>query len=397
MQGARILIVDDDASIRGLVQQVLAEEQYQTCTASTGREALRQIEEGSAPPDLIILDLLMPEMSGWEVLEHLPSNLTQQLPVLVLSAHRPDSSILKALDSDLRDFVAKPFDLEELLIRVQALLRRSPHFGAQPHGALRVYTLGSLRIVRDDVLLFDESWRNKPAKTIFKLLFTNAGQRYPKDVLAEELWPETPPPAAANRLRVAVHELRKMLAGGRKDERGASYIGQQEGAYFFDAALPHWSDNQAFAELVQKGRRLSTAGDLEGAIEAYRQAEALYGGDYLRDDPFLEWTLATRERMREMHLTMLGDAADIYARRGDPAEAAGFCRKILRIEPWREQVYRHLMEYLDAAGRPHEALRAFEECRRALHHEIEAQPSMQTLAVRDRIALSIRDPHPVGE
>src|SRR5438270_12507678 len=96
VQGARILIVDDDASIRGLVQQVLAEEQYQTSTAATGREALSRIEESSPPPDLIILDLLMPEMSGWDVLEYLRANAMQQLPVLILSAQRPDSSILEA-------------------------------------------------------------------------------------------------------------------------------------------------------------------------------------------------------------------------------------------------------------------------------------------------------------
>ncbi|GAC1522305.1 MAG: response regulator [Chloroflexota bacterium] len=396
VQGARILIVDDDASIRDLLSQALDEEGYHVLTATNGRDAVRQLEDGRMSPDLMILDLVMPEMTGWQVFEHLRGNLLQQFPVLILSAQRPDESILEALDAELRDFVSKPFNLDELLIRTQALLRRSPRFAMQARGILRIYALGALRVYRDDTLLFDESWRNKPAKTIFKLLFTNSGQRYPKDVLAEELWPETDPGAAANRLRVAVHELRKVLVGRRKGDKGPSHIGQQEGAYYFDPSLPYWSDVQDFEEFVQQGGNLTERENFEGALEAFRRAEALYQADYLRDDPFLEWTIATRERLREDHLTMLAAAAHILARQGDPAEAAGFCRKILRIEPWREEVYRHLMEYLNAAGRAHEALRAFEECRRALHQEIEAEPSHQTIALRDRIA-GAREPRAVGD
>src|SRR5206468_1061538 len=105
----------------------------------------------------------------------------------------------------------------------------------------------------------------------------------------------------------------------------------------------------------------------------------------LRDDPFLEWSISTRERLREMHLSMLGDAARIHAQCDEFDQAAGFCRKILRIEPWREEVYRRLMEYLVDAGRPNEALRAYEDCRRALRAEVEAEPSPDTIRLRDSI------------
>jgi two-component SAPR family response regulator len=388
VQDAIVLVVDDDDSIRELLIQFLRTEGFQPIAAANGREAVREIEAAvaAAPngqlPDLMLLDLLMPEMTGYEVLEYLRRNLPQPLPVLIFSAQRPDKSILKALDSELRDFISKPFELEELLIRMQRLLQHAPRFAPEISDHLRIYTLGSLRIYRGDTLVFDESWRNKPAKTIFKLLFTNSGQRYPKDVLAEELWPETDPDAAANRLRVAVHELRKMLGGRNK----SNHISQQEGTYFFDPSAPFWSDVSSFEEYVDRGRTLARQGLVDEALQAYRSAEALYLGDYLRDDPYLEWTVATRERIRELHLLMLSDAARIYALRGELTEAAAFCRKIIRVEPWREEVYRRLMEYLVAAGRPHEALRTFEDCRRALHAEIEASPSAETVALRDAIS-----------
>jgi len=395
--GARVLVVDDDAGIRQSLVDLLEDEGFEPAAATDGRAAIARLEMPGPPPDMMLLDLLMPEVDGYGVLDYLRQNHLQELPVVVFSAQRPDPSVLGALDSELRDFIAKPFELEELLIRMQRLFERSPRFSARQTGTLRVYELGSLRVFREDTFLFDESWRNKPAKSIFKLLFREPGQRYPKDLLAEELWPGADPDVAANRLRVAVHELRKTLAGPGDRDKAPGYIGQQEGAYYVDLAAPCWSDVKMFEEYVRRGHELAAGGRLEEALQAYRKAEALYQGDYLRDDIFVEWTVATRERLREMHLSMLGDVARILALRREPAEAAGYCRKILRLEPWREEVYRALMEYLVAAGRPNEALRAFEECRRALQAEVEAAPSPETVRLRDRVASRSIRPSAVSE
>jgi two-component SAPR family response regulator len=390
VEGATVLVVDDDPDIRETLRDLLVDEGYRVELARNGRETIERIENGGQLPDAMLLDLAMPEIDGYGVLDHLRSSLLQEFPVLIISAQRPQATILRALDSELRDFIAKPFDLEELLIRLQRLMRRSPRLEAPTNNALRVYALGSLRVYRDTRLIFDESWRNKPAKTIFKLLFTHRGQRYPKDVLLEELWPETDPGVASNRLRVAVHELRKMLSGGGKDKSISQHIGQQEGSYYFDSAVTCWSDVDSFERYIRHAREMTLAERSDEALQAYRSAEALYQGDFLRDDPFFEWSISTRERLRESHLNALSDAAVICASQGIPDEAAGFCRKILRIEPWRETVYRRLMEYLVLAGRPYEALRVYEDCRRVLQAEIEAEPSVETRELRERIAAELR-------
>jgi two-component SAPR family response regulator len=390
VEGATVLVVDDDPDIRETLRDLLVDEGYRVELARNGRETIERIENGGQLPDAMLLDLAMPEIDGYGVLDHLRSSLLQEFPVLIISAQRPQATILRALDSELRDFIAKPFDLEELLIRLQRLMRRSPRLETPTNNALRVYALGSLRVYRDTRLIFDESWRNKPAKTIFKLLFTHRGQRYPKDVLLEELWPETDPGVASNRLRVAVHELRKMLSGGGKDKSVSQHIGQQEGSYYFDSAVTCWSDVDSFERYIRHAREMTLAERSDEALQAYRSAEALYQGDFLRDDPFFEWSISTRERLRESHLNALSDAAVICASQGIPDEAAGFCRKILRIEPWRETVYRRLMEYLVLAGRPYEALRVYEDCRRVLQAEIEAEPSVETRELRERIAAELR-------
>jgi DNA-binding SARP family transcriptional activator len=125
---------------------------------------------------------------------------------------------------------------------------------------------------------------------------------------------------------------------------------------------------------------------LEEARAAYQHAQTLYQGDYLRDDPCADWSVAARERLREPYLGMLGELARLYAQQGDVDEAVRACRQILRREPWREEVYRQLMGFLAEAGRPGEALRVFEQCQRALAAE-EVEPSPTTRQLRDRIAV----------
>jgi two-component SAPR family response regulator len=386
VQDATILVVDDDPDIRQVLVEALKDEHYRPIAAADGREAIARLSASNGVPDLVLLDLIMPGVNGYGVLEHIRQNLPQDLPVLIFSAQRPDPSVLDALDSELRDFVAKPFELEELLIRMQRLLRRSPQLATVEATTLKVYALGTLEVFRGDTLLFDESWRNRPAKAIFKLLLTYPGRLFQKDVLAEELWPEADPGPAANRLRVAIYDLRKALGeSGRKDGL-VSHIAQQEGAYYFDPGAPCWIDTQAFDDAAERGHALAAEGQLNEALAAYGAAEGLYRGEYLRDDLYVEWPTATRERLRETYLAMLADAAHIHALAGGFDEAAAFCRKILRVEPWREEVYRRLMEYLAAAGRPNDALRAYEECRRALRAEVDAEPSPETKRLRDEIA-----------
>jgi CheY-like chemotaxis protein len=107
----RILIADDDVAIRRLLDRLLRIEGYETVTASNGREALDEIEREA--PDLLLLDLMMPIMSGWEVYHHLRAEGPARLPIIVLTAGQR----LSRAQTDLPDaeVIAKPFDLEFLL------------------------------------------------------------------------------------------------------------------------------------------------------------------------------------------------------------------------------------------------------------------------------------------
>jgi two-component system response regulator MprA len=117
-----ILVIDDDEKITSLIRRSLAFEGYSVITAANGSEGLRQLL--SHQPELIILDVMMPQLDGWEVIQRLRDGGVT-IPVLMLTAKDEVGDRVKGLDLGADDYLVKPFALEELLARVRALLRRN--------------------------------------------------------------------------------------------------------------------------------------------------------------------------------------------------------------------------------------------------------------------------------
>ena len=119
----KVLIIEDDATIIRFVETVLSTSNYQVITATNGLSGERMAS--SHNPDLIVLDLGLPDMDGLELIEHVRENST--VPILVLSARSHESDKVAALDRGANDYVTKPFGIDEFLARVRALLRTSRH------------------------------------------------------------------------------------------------------------------------------------------------------------------------------------------------------------------------------------------------------------------------------
>jgi DNA-binding response OmpR family regulator len=118
---ARLLVVDDDEDIRSLLRELPTRAGFQVDEAPDGRTALRRLFE--APPDLVILDVSMPELDGYATLERIRD--LSDVPVMMLTARTQELERVRGLTSGADDYVAKPFGRQELLARVQALLRRA--------------------------------------------------------------------------------------------------------------------------------------------------------------------------------------------------------------------------------------------------------------------------------
>jgi two-component system phosphate regulon response regulator PhoB len=121
--GHRILVVDDERDITALVAYHLAKEGYRVSTASSGPEALKSATEER--PDLIVLDLMLPGLSGYDVLQELRRREdTRDLGVVVLTARREEGDRIKGLELGADDYLVKPFSPQELVLRIGAVLRR---------------------------------------------------------------------------------------------------------------------------------------------------------------------------------------------------------------------------------------------------------------------------------
>ena len=117
----RILVVDDEPDTIFLIKNILRMAGYDVLSALNGRDALKKVKD--APPDMILLDLMMPEMDGWETLRFIRE--MSQVPVIIVSAIGVKEEIVRALDIGVDDYLTKPFFNAEVIARIRAVLRRA--------------------------------------------------------------------------------------------------------------------------------------------------------------------------------------------------------------------------------------------------------------------------------
>lgn len=207
---ARILVIDDEAQIRRALTSILQARHYDVTLADSGGSGLEAAIDVS--PDLVVLDLSLPDMSGFEVAEHLRG--WYEGPILVLSVRDADSDKIAALDQGADDYLTKPFSAGELLARVRALLRRAQGGAA----AVKEIRAGELVIdlPRRQVTVSGAPVHlTRTEFDILSLLARNADRVVTSRMLLEQVWgPEYETDTQA--LRVHVSHLRQKIepAGG---------------------------------------------------------------------------------------------------------------------------------------------------------------------------------------
>ena len=183
----RILIVDDDAPAVKWTSFLLRDEGYEVIVADNGRAALEMVERHS--PDLVILDVMMPQIDGLEVCRRIRQ--TMDVPIIMLSAKGETADKVTGLQLGADDYLAKPFEPAELLARVQAVLRRSETFSLVDDGKSRVSVGGvrldpvSNRIILEDGMEVDLT----PIEfRLLHVLMRNAGRVLTHDYLLANAW-----------------------------------------------------------------------------------------------------------------------------------------------------------------------------------------------------------------
>ncbi|MBE3558900.1 MAG: response regulator transcription factor [Ktedonobacteraceae bacterium] len=180
-----ILIVDDEPRIRDVVRMNLELEHYRVIEASSGLEALEQLREHL--PDLVVLDVMMPDMDGFETLRAIREVST--VPVIMLTVRQSEPDRIRGLDLGADDYIAKPFSPRELLSRIRALLRRT--MMPAPSRKTEIIVDDDLKIdfARHEVIVRGQKVTLRP--TEYRLLYhlvSNAGRLLTHETLLSKVW-----------------------------------------------------------------------------------------------------------------------------------------------------------------------------------------------------------------
>ena len=198
----RVLVVDDEPPIRKLLRMGLSAHGYQTVEAPNGKAALDLLGQ---KPDLIILDLGLPDAHGHELLKAIRAR--SEVPIVVLSRRSDESGKVQALDSGADDYVTKPFGMDELLARMRAALRHQ----LQTQGERPVFRAGQLSVdlVRRFVKVGDKEVKLSPKEyELLRVLVQHAGKVLTHKFLLGALWDDL---TDAQYLRVYVRQLRQKI------------------------------------------------------------------------------------------------------------------------------------------------------------------------------------------
>jgi two-component system KDP operon response regulator KdpE len=199
----KILVIDDEPPIRKLLRMGLATQSYAVLEAPNGKTALQLLEQ---KPDLIILDLGLPDMQGLDLLRTIRAR-NDGVPIVVLSSRGDEAGKVAALDLGADDYVTKPFGMDELLARMRAALRHQ----LQVHGERPIFKVGDLTVdlVRRIVKVADKEVKLSPKEyELLRVLVQHAGKVLTHKFLLGELWDEL---TDAQYLRVYVRQLRQKI------------------------------------------------------------------------------------------------------------------------------------------------------------------------------------------
>ncbi len=199
----KVLVIDDEPPIRKLLRMGLGTQGYEILEAPNGKIALDLM---AGDPDLIILDLGLPDIQGHELLRMLRAR-NERVPIVVLSSRGDEAGKVRALDLGADDYVTKPFGMDELLARMRAALRHQ----LQVHGERPVFRAGDLSVdlVRRIVKVGEQDIKLSPKEyDLLRLLVQHAGKVLTHKFLIGELWDET---VDAQYLRVYVRQVRRKI------------------------------------------------------------------------------------------------------------------------------------------------------------------------------------------
>jgi DNA-binding SARP family transcriptional activator len=199
--------------------------------------------------------------------------------------------------------------------------------------------------------------------------------------MMDVFWPGASPEAARNSLHVALNGVRRALRAVWPEP----VLERRHDTYRLADSVAVWVDAEEFESACEDGRRAERTGDVTKAVRSYEAAVQLYQGEFLADDPYAEWAVATRETLRVQAVEVQSRLIDRYVARGDHGPAALVGQRLLTIDPYNEVVHRQLMICYVRSGQVPLAVAQYHRCAEALWTALKMRPSRLTTELYDRL------------
>ena len=239
--------------------------------------------------------------------------------------------------------------------------------GDSPH-AFQVYVLGGFRVLIRGDALGDEAWHRKKARQLFKVLLSRPNRRTGKEEVIELLWPDSDPETGSTNLRSAIHAMRHSL-GTLEAQSGIAVVFADRHSVWLRSDADLWLDADEFEQTLEQARHAPDP------MPLLRQADALYAGDYLPEDLYEDWAAERRDNLKRAWTSLQFQLAQHWEGCGDGDAAASSLQRLLQADPCDERAARELMRLLTQHGRRSEAVRVYQRLVRALHEDLDVDPS----------------------
>jgi two-component SAPR family response regulator len=265
-------------------------------------------------------------------------------------------------------------------------IRRRIHRSKVP--PLRIETLGGFRVFRGDSPMKEDEWDRIQPKQLLKAIVSHGGQEIPKEIVIDELWPEESPKVAQRNFKTTLQRLRKSLEPSTHKDFGSSYIHLHDNFVSLDPELSH-VDADRFSSLLRMAEENGKRGETKGVLPLYTEAMEIYRGDFLPEELYAPWADKKREELRAKYIELLNTMARLYERQGALRKAVDCYKKAIQADPLLEEPYQKLMTFYSGKGIYNEALRIYDDCKKALKKELKTKPDSTTTAIYNKVVEKI--------
>ncbi|MBI2267549.1 MAG: hypothetical protein HYU64_20665 [Armatimonadetes bacterium] len=282
----------------------------------------------------------------------------------------------KEAEAALRAMVGNP--AQETRDAVRAALEKIQERGLVEK--LKIVMFGPFQVQRGEVLIPQEVWTMKKAKSLLAYLVIHRDRQVPEDKVCDVFWPSLDAEKARNNLHTTVYKLRRTLEPHLAGGMASQYILYQRGFYRFNPDSNYWIDLEAFEEHCSEAEKAKSQGDSESAVRHFRQAASLYGGEFL-EGLEEEWCIYQRVTLQQKYFDILVQISEQMCQTSLHQEAVEAARKILDVDRSYEKAHCLIMRSFALLGKRDEAIRQYHQCADILKKELGLSPSPETEAL----------------